>query len=172
MLILLVALVVAGFLLYPLIADLVSDARDKLSKPVAINPIQTSGSAEVPGHPATATTDGASNQFWGAPAVGDSVQFSFAQPFRLVGVIITPGASTDPAVFAKQARPTAIDLVVTTSTGETSTVPITVADKPGPQTTNTGISDVVAIRLVIRAATAQAPGRSIALGEIEFFKRS
>lgn len=170
--ILLAALVVAGFLLYPLIADLVSDARDKLSKAAPISPTHTTGSAEVPGHPVGAAVDGVSNQFWGAPAVGDSATFTFAQPFRLVGVVITPGDSTDPTAFAKQARPTAVDLVITTSDGTTSTVRITIADKPGPQTTNTGVSDVVAIRLVIRSATTKAPGQSIALGEIEFFRRA
>jgi hypothetical protein len=116
--------------------------------------------------------DGVTNQYWGAPAVGDWAQFTFAQPFRLLGVVITPGASTDPTVFAQEARPTAVDLEITTSSGTTTTLSITLADKPGPQTTNTGISNVTTIRLVIRAATAQAPGQSIALGEIEFYKRS
>jgi hypothetical protein len=116
--------------------------------------------------------DGVSNQYWGAPAVGAWAEFTFPQPFRLIAVVITPGASTDPTAFNQQARPTAVDLAVTSSSGATTTLSITLADKPGPQTTNTGISDVTTIRLVIRTATAQSPGQSIALGEIEFFKRS
>jgi hypothetical protein len=129
-------------------------------------------SEAVSGHPVAAAVDGVSNQFWGAPSVGDWAQFGFPQPFRLVGVVITPGASTDPTAFEQQARPTRVDLDITTSTGSTTTLPIVLADKPGPQTTNTGISDVTTIRVVIRAAAHQGPGRAIALGEIEFFKRS
>lgn len=171
-LVVLVALVIAGFLLYPLGANLVQDLRDKLSTPAEINPTRTVASAAAPGHPAGAAVDGTTNTYWGAPAVGASADFTFAQPFRLLGVIIHSGASTDQNAFRQQARPTAVDLVVTTSTGSSRTLSINLADKPGPQNTDTGISDVTTIRLVIRAATPVASGQSIALGEIEFFKRS
>ncbi len=165
----LAALVVAGFLVFPLLGQ---DLLDKLSTAAPIAATSTTGSGAVPGHPVTAADDGVTNRYWGAPAVGAWVQFRFAQPFRLLGVVITPGASTDPTAFDSEARPTAVDLVITTSTGSTTTLPVTLADKPGPETTNTGVSDVVAIRLVIRTATPRAPGQSIALGEIEFFTRS
>jgi ribosomal protein L40E len=166
------ALVAGGFLLYPVGANLWQGLLDKLSTPALISPSQTTGNAAVAGHPVTAAVDGVTNQYWGAPAVGDWAQFTFAQPFRLLGVVITSGASTDPTVFDQEARPTAVELDVTTSSGTTTTLSITLADKPGPQTTDTGISNVTSIRLVIRAATAQAAGQSIALGEIEFSKRS
>jgi len=163
-------LVVAGILLYPLAVDLVQDVRDKLGSAAPISPSQTTGNAAVPGHPVTAAVDGVANQYWGAPAVGDFAEFTFAQPFRLIGVVITPGAGTDPAVFGRQARPTELDLVITTSNRATRTLHVSVADKPGPQTTDTGISDVVGIRLVIRAATPQ--DQPVAVGEVEFFKRA
>lgn len=166
------ALVVAGFVLAPYIGNVAQTVLDKLGTPASISPTKVTGSADVPGHPFGAAVDGVSNQYWGAPSVGDWVQFRFQQPFRLVGVIITPGASTDPTAFAQQARPTKVDLDITTSSGTTTTLPIVLADKPGPETTNTGVSDVVMIRLVIVAAADQRPGRSIALGEIEFFKRT
>jgi hypothetical protein len=166
------ALVAGGFLLYPLAGNLWQGLLDKLSTAASISPNQTTGSAAVSGHPVTAAVDGVTNQYWGAPAVGDWAQFTFAQPFRLLGVVITPGASTDQTVFDQQARPTAVALDITTSSGTTTTLSITLADKPGPQTTNTGISNVTTIRLVIRAATPQGAGQPIALGEIEFFKRS
>lgn len=170
-LLVLAVLVVAGVLLYPLAGNLVQDGLDKLATPKEITPSQVTGSAAVPGHPVAAAVDGVTNQYWGAPAVGDSAQFTFAQSFRLLGVVITPGASTDPTVFSQEARPTAVDLVLTTSSGDTTTLSIAVADKPGPQTTDTGVSDVTTIRLVVHAATPVAPGQNIALGEIEFFKR-
>lgn len=171
-LVVLAVLVVAGFVLAPYIGNTFQIVLDKMGTPTSISPNRVTSSEAVPGHPVGAAVDGVSNQYWGAPSVGDWAQFSFAQPFRLLGVVITPGASTDPTAFAQQARPTRVDLDITTSNGATTTLPIVVADKPGPQTTNTGISDVTRIRLVIRAAADQRPGRAIALGEIEFFKRS
>lgn len=165
-------LVVAGFLLYPYGVNVTQDVLDKLGTPTPIAPSGTTGSAAVPGHPVGAAVDGVSNQYWGAPSVGGWAQFTFPKPFRLLGVVITPGASTDPTAFEQEARPTKVDLVITTSDGTSTTLPIDLADKPGSQTTDTGISDVTTIRLVIRAAADQGPGRVIALGEVEFFQRS
>jgi len=172
LLLILAALVVAGFLLYPLGVNLVQDTRDKLATPTKISPSTETATAATSGHPVDAAVDGLNPPYWGVPAVGNSAQFTFAQPFRLLGVIITPGASTDQAAFNQEARPTAVDLVITTVSGTTTTIPVTLADKPGPQTTNTGISDVTGVRVVVRTATPVAPGRSVALAEIEFFKRS
>jgi hypothetical protein len=170
-LVMLAVLVVAGFVAAPYVVDVTQNVLDKLATPMSISPSRVTAGAAVPGHPVGAAVDGVSNRYWGAPSVGDWAQFSFTQPFRLLGVVITPGASTDPTAFEQQARPTRVDLEISTSTGSTTTLPIPLADKPGPQTTDTGISDVTTIRLVIRAAAGQDPGRAIALGEIEFFKR-
>ena len=170
---LLLAAIVAGFVLLLPFADfLVQDVRDKLSTPAPVGPAKVVTNAEVPGHPATAAVDGATNRYWGAPAPGDWIDFGFAQPFRLLGVIVHTGASTKREDFDQQARPTALDLIVTASDGTTTTLPISLADQPGPQTTDTGISNVVAIRVVIRGAAGLTPGRHIALGELEFFKRT
>jgi hypothetical protein len=166
------AVVAGGVLFYPAAGNLWQGLRDKLSTAAPVSLSQTTGNAAVPGHPVTSAVDGVTNQYWGAPSVGDWAKFTFAQPIRLLGVVITPGASTDRTVFDQEARPIAVDLEITTSSGATTTLSITLADEPGSQTTDTGISDVTAVRLVIRAATPQAPGQSIALGEIEFFKRS
>jgi hypothetical protein len=166
------ALVAGGFLLFPFAGNLVEDIRDKLSSPAPIGPVRTVANAEVAGHPVTAATDGVTNRYWGAPAVGDWAEFSFDHPFRLLGVVIHTGASTRREDFDQQARPTSLDLVVTASDGTTTTLPVNLTDQPGPQRTDTGISDVVTIRVVIRSAAGLAPGRHIALGEIEFFQRS
>ncbi len=169
---LLAVLVAAGVVLAPYIGNLTQTVLDKLGTAAPISPTKVTGSAAVAGHPVGAAVDGVSNQYWGAPSVGDWAQFGFPQPFRLLGVVITPGASADPTAFGQEARPTKVQLDITTSNGSTTTLPIVLADKPGPQTTNTGISNVTTIRLVIVAAAHQSPGRSIALGEVEFFKRS
>jgi zinc-ribbon domain len=170
-LLLLVALVAGFVLLLPLARILVQDVRDKLSTPAQIGPVQVAANAEVAGHPDTAAVDGSTNRYWGTPAPGDWIDFRFGQPFRLLGVIIHTGASTKREDFDQQARPAAMDLVVTASDGTTTTLPISLADQPGPQTTNTAISNVVTIRVIIRSAAGLTPDRHIALGEIEFFKR-
>lgn len=167
-----VVLVVAGVLFWPQAGALWEDVRDKLATPVAVRPASTTASASVPDHPAANAVDGLSNRYWGAPAVGDSIDFTFASPFRLLSVVVNSGAAPEQEAFDAEARPTELDMIVTSSDGATETVPIALADQPGPQRSDTGISDVVRIRLVVRDAAGLVPGKHIALGEVEFFRRS
>lgn len=166
------ALVAVGIMFYPKAMELFEDLRDRLAKPAPIAPARTAATAEVPDHPAAAAVDGLSNRYWGAPAVGDAVEFTFDQPFRLLSVVVHTGASAQPEQFREQARPTAVDLVVTGSGGVTRTIAVALNDQPGPQRTDTGISDVVAVRLVVKSAAGLGAGRHVALGEVEFFRRS
>ncbi|SDD34062.1 zinc-ribbon domain-containing protein [Actinokineospora iranica] len=170
-LIVVAVLVVAGFLLFPHVKGLVEDLRDRTATPAPIGPTGTTATAEVPGHPAAAAADGLSNRYWGAPAVGDAVEFGFAGPFRLLTVVVHAGASTKEEDFFAQARPAALDLVLTSADGATRTVPVPLADQPGPQRTDLGVSDVVRVRVVVRAAVGLGAGRHVALGEVEFFMR-
>ncbi|MFD7660471.1 zinc ribbon domain-containing protein [Actinosynnema sp. NPDC059797] len=164
-------LVVAGVLFHPKAVELFEDLRDRLAKPAPIAPARTAATAEVPDHPAGAAADGLSNRYWGAPAVGDAVEFTFDQPFRLLSLVVHAGASAQPEQFREQARPTVLDVVVTSAGGATRTIPVALNDQPGPQRTDTGISDVVAVRLVVKSAAGLGAGRHIALGEVEFFRR-
>ncbi|MEU2228127.1 zinc ribbon domain-containing protein [Streptomyces sp. NPDC018347] len=166
------ALCVGGFLLLPAGRALIEDTRDKMGKPKAITPVSVEASAEVPRHPAANTTDGLSNRYWGSPAPGASITYTFRKPFRLVDVIITNGASKSPQEYAGEARALEMDLEVTTEDGEQHHKRLTLADKPGSQTVPTGISDVTKVRLVLRTATALAPDRHVALAEVEFFERT
>lgn len=165
------ALVVAAFLFFPQARALWEDLRDRMATPDPVFPASTSASASVPDHPAGAAVDGLSNRYWGAASVGDSIEFTFAEPFRLLSVVVHAGASPEEDGFAAQARPSTMDMVVVAEDGATQTVPITLADRPGSQQTDTGISNVTRIRLVIRGVAGLAPGRHIALGEVEFFGR-
>ncbi|MFG3228082.1 NADase-type glycan-binding domain-containing protein [Kitasatospora sp. NPDC048194] len=171
-LLVLVALVIAGILLYPLGKDAYQDVLDKLGSTAAITPAAATASAAVEGHPATAADDGLSNTYWGAPAIGDSVTFGFRTPFRLVDLIIHTGDSADPQHYQQQGRPLVLALEVTASDGEMHRQQITLNDQPGPQTVVTGISDVVQVKLTVREAAGTGPGRAIALAEVEFFKRT
>jgi hypothetical protein len=164
-------LLVVAILCYPAALALVEDVRDKIATPVVVGPSSSTATAEVPGHPAAAAVDGLSNRYWGATAVGDAVEFGFAAPFRLLSVVVHTGAGVEGEAFTGQARVSALDMVVTAADGSSRTVPLPLADRVGPQRVDTAMSDVVRVRLVVRAAAGQGPGRHIALGEVEFFRR-
>nr|WP_238419759.1 zinc ribbon domain-containing protein [Streptomyces taklimakanensis] len=166
-----VALCAGGFLLLPAGRALLEDTRDKLSGAKPVTPAATEASAEVSGHPATNTTDGLSNRYWGAPAPGASITYTFREPFRLVDLIVTNGASTSPEDYARQARALRLEMEVTTQDGTEHHEELVLSDKPGPQTIPTGISDVKTVRLVLRSAVGLTTGRHLALGEVEFFRR-
>lgn len=165
-------LLVAGFLLIPAGRYVVEDVRDKLGGTGEVSPHHVSANASAPGHPAKAAADGVTNTYWGAPKTGDALTAEFEDPFRLVGVTVHSGVSTKAEVFQKGARPTRADLTITTKDGKTHEKTMTLADKPGEQTLRMGISDVVKVRFTIREAAGQGNGHPIALGEIEYFKRT
>ncbi|MFD8728713.1 MULTISPECIES: zinc ribbon domain-containing protein [Streptomyces] len=167
-----VGLLFLGFLFLPAGRVLFEDVRDKLGGTAEISPSGVSASGAAPGHPAGAAIDGVTNKYWGAPALGASLTCTFGTPFRLVGVVLHTGASKEPEEFRREPRPTRAELIVTTADGTVHEKELTLNDKPGEQTVRTGISDVVSVQLVLREAAGQVRGRPIALGEIEFFKRT
>ncbi|MFE9695770.1 NADase-type glycan-binding domain-containing protein [Streptomyces sp. NPDC006270] len=165
-------LLVAGFLFFPLGRYVFEDVRDKLGGTAEISPTGVTASAAAAGHPAGAAVDGLTNEYWGAPALGASLTCSFATPFRLVGVVVHTGVSKEPQEFRRGARPVRADLRVTTKDGKVHEKAVTFNDKPGKQTVRTGISDVVSVELVLRQAVGRGEGRPIAVGEVEFFRRT
>ncbi|MBO1418785.1 zinc ribbon domain-containing protein, partial [Streptomyces sp. FH025] len=168
----LIAVVIAGILLFPAGRNVYQDVLDKLRSTAPITPTGASATAAVEGHPAALADDGLTNTYWGAPAIGDSITFTFRSPFRLVDLIVHTGGSADPQKFREQARPLVLSLEVTAKDGERHQQQVTLNDQPGPQTVATGISDVVQVKLTIREAAGTGPGRAIALAEVEFFKRT
>ncbi|MFQ6850725.1 zinc ribbon domain-containing protein [Streptomyces sp. 35M1] len=165
-------LVLAGFLFFPLGRYAYEDVRDKLGGTAEISPTGVSASAAAPGHPASAAIDGLTNKYWGAPALGASLTCSFGTPFRLVGIVVHTGVSKEPQEFRRGARPTRADLLVTTEDGRVHKKAVTFNDKPGKQTVRMGISDVRSVELVLREAAGQGEGRPVAVGEVEFFRRT
>ncbi|MDI5961173.1 NADase-type glycan-binding domain-containing protein [Streptantibioticus silvisoli] len=172
MLLLLVALVFGGIRLFPAARAFHQKTRDKLGGVSVVAPDSVTASASLPGHPAADTVDGKSNRYWAAPALGASVTFRFHTPFRLIGILITTGASPDPAAFRSQARATVLDLLVDEANGTPHEQTLRLNDAPGSQQVRTGISDVVEVRLTVREAAGTGPGRHIALGEVEFRERA
>lgn len=168
----LVALVLAGILLSPLGKGLFEDLLDKTKSPVSIGAVRVVANAEIAGHPATAAADGLSNRYWGAPKPGEWIEFTFDHPFRLLSLVVHAGPSTDRDQFTQEARPAGLDVIITAADGSSATRPVELADQPGPQTLDLATSDVVRIRVVLRSATGLSEGKHIAVGEIEFFRRS
>ncbi|APU16170.1 NADase-type glycan-binding domain-containing protein [Actinoalloteichus fjordicus] len=165
------ALIIGGVLLYPLGRAAVDDVRDRLATPFPVVVVSVAGSAGADAeHPPSAVADGVSNQFWSA-RVGDSVELTLDGPVRLLAVIAHTGCSAEPADFACQARAAELEITAISSTGETETVDVTLADRPGPQETRTGISDVERVRVTVRGAHGATDGDPVALGEIELFAR-
>ncbi|MFJ9577254.1 NADase-type glycan-binding domain-containing protein [Streptomyces sp. NPDC101191] len=165
------ALCAAGFLLLPAGRHLIENTRDKLGKAKPVTATGVRASAEIPGHAATASTDGLSNRYWGAPGSGASVTYGFAKPFRLVDVIVTNGASSEPEAYALQGRALRIEMEVTTKDGTVVRRTLNLSDKAGPQTFPTGISDATAIRLTLGSPAGLTGRRHLALAEVEFFQR-
>ncbi|EFE77720.1 hypothetical protein SSIG_05308 [Streptomyces filamentosus NRRL 11379] len=165
-------LVLAGFLFFPLGRYVYEDVRDKLGGTAEISPTGVTASAAAPGHPASAAIDGLTNKYWGAPALGASLTCSFGARFRLVGIVVHTGVSKEPQEFRRGARPTRADLLVTTEDGKVHRKAVAFNDKPGKQTVRMGISDVRSVELVLREAAGQGEGRPVAVGEVEFFRRT
>ncbi|MFF3641080.1 zinc ribbon domain-containing protein [Streptomyces sp. NPDC002564] len=166
------AVLAAVVLLVPAGRALFEDTRDKLGKATEVAPTKVSASAEVPGHPAAMAADGLSNRYWGSPRPGAGVSFEFGKPFRLVAMVVHTGPSAKAQQFRRQERPVEAELVVTAADGSLHRKNLTFNDKPGPQTVQLGVSDVVKARLVLRAVTGTRPGRHVALAEVEFFRRT
>jgi hypothetical protein len=169
---LLIALVAGTVLLYPLGKTAVQDVLDKTLDAVPISPAEITASAEVPGHPATNLADVRTDKYWGAPAPGAWVDFTFDQPYRLVGMLVHIGPSAKPDAFPKQARPTQLDIIITSADGQTRTVHANLADQPEQPQINIGASDVTQVRIVITGATDLTGKKHIAISLVEFFKRA
>lgn len=168
----LILLVVGALLLYPLGKAAVQDVLDKTSNTAPVRPANITASEAVPGHPATNLADVRTDVYWGAPGPGAWADFQFDRPFRLVGMLVHIGPSTKPDAFATQARPTRLDIIVTSAHGRTRTVHADLADQPAQEQINIGASDVTRVRIVIRSATGLTEGKHIATSLVEFFKRA
>lgn len=147
-----------------------SEMKDRTSRHVPVTPVSARASSAAPGAAAEHVFDGASNMYW-APAgsaEGAWVEVDFAQPVRLLDVIVTPGISTDKQQFLTQARPHELDVTVTTRTGTTHTT-LTLRDAPGGQTFAVKAGESIRVRFMIKSVYGASPGRRCAVAELEFF---
>ena len=117
--------------------------------------------------------DGATNRFW-APA-GDGldswVQVRYADPVRVLDIVVTAGVSTEQELFLTVRRPAELAVTATRADGSTVESTLVLKDQPGEQHFSFEAADVVSLRLIVRSVYGPASRPGAAIGEVEFFGR-
>jgi hypothetical protein len=140
--------------------------------PVAVRPISTVATAQLPGHAAELATDLGNNTFWAAPdaAAQPTLVLQFDRLTRLVRAIVVNGGSGDE--FQALGRPRDLHMVYFDGEIVTGTFDVTLEDKPDKQEVKFGRGDGatrVEIQVMSFYRSPQSPG--LALSEIELFER-
>lgn len=144
-----------------------------------VEAVQSTGvgaTVEVPGQEAQLATDGTTDRSWspGPPdtAPGQSLTLTFDEPFRLVRVLVTPGASQRQEQFLLQARPRDVVIQATGSDGTVRSAEFRLPDEVGARPLPLVVDDVTAVTVVIDSVyPAQDPAAPVAVGEVEVFGR-
>lgn len=157
--------------------DGVNAVIDHFAKRVAIAPSQATASHSQRGNGPDKAFDGFADSYWGVgysgAAYGQWIEASFAQPSRLLNVIITPGISRRPDTQRTQGRPQTLEATLFTSDGGSRTRELRFDDAVGPQKFKLRGQNVVRVRFTIRAAYGTVrKNQQVAIAEIEFFGRS
>ncbi|WP_280717443.1 zinc ribbon domain-containing protein [Kitasatospora sp. MAP5-34] len=157
----------------------VTALRDRYTPPAPVHAASVRASSAAPGHPAQDAVDGTWNHYWAPagpltapPQPGEWLEADFAQPFRLLDLVVDSGASDHQDEFLKQARPAELEITAWSTGGSTAQKTVRLEDKPTPQTIRWPVAGVTKIRLTVRSAYGTGPARLVALGEVEFFERS
>ncbi|MFG3340765.1 NADase-type glycan-binding domain-containing protein [Glycomyces sp. NPDC048151] len=177
----LVSLIVSAVLLLivflpalPVSHPWLENLRDRVADAKPVSPSTISASSEATS--AEFAFDGISNEYWAPDLEGDGVdewvQADFAEPVRLVYLIVSPGVARDQEAFLAQARPEEVELRMFTADGGAVTETVTLADSAEPQTFELGVSDVTAVRLTVLGTYGHEPGKAVAIGELEYFIRA
>ncbi|MFI8106571.1 discoidin domain-containing protein [Streptomyces sp. NPDC086023] len=149
--------------------------RDRTSKTEQVHAVKVTASSAQEGHPASLAVDGTTDRYW-APAEpgageGEFLEAVFAEPVRLLDLVLYPGVAPVAERFLTQGRPREVLVAVTAEDGRVTTKTLRVADEPGKQTFHVPVSDAVRVRLTVRSAYGAGPAKRVALAEAEFFKR-
>lgn len=142
-----------------------------------INPTGMTASSSQKGHGPGLARDGFDNTYWapasGGAGKGQHLTVKFAEPFRLVYILITPGVSgTDEDAYLKASRPRELRLVLTSDDGSTRVKTIELDDKLGSDQFNVTGSNVTQVKLEIMSSyPGSVSGSHTALAEVEFRAR-
>ncbi|MFS8200415.1 NADase-type glycan-binding domain-containing protein [Streptomyces sp. CWNU-52B] len=158
------------------IGDGVDATRDHFAKRAPVGPDTMKASRSYPGHSAKLAFDGLSNTWWG-PGVsqsgkGEWIEASFANPTRLLDVVITAGVSAKQEHLQESALPHRIEVQITTADGKKSTKIINLDRIAGGQRRKFRVGEVSTVRFILDSAYAADSKKQTSIAEIEFFGRS
>ncbi|MFD7384769.1 discoidin domain-containing protein [Streptomyces anulatus] len=173
--IVLILLAVGVWFALPHLSGLFGFAKEETGTPESVPPAVCRGSSEADGHPAAAAVDGFNNRYW-APektgeGVGEHLECDFAQPVRMMKIVVFSGTSARQNEFLTQGRPARLTVELTSKDGEKVDRTIRLRDQAGQQTFDVRGSDTVKARLTVESAYGSGKDRRTAVAEIEFFGR-
>ncbi|MEU5346317.1 zinc ribbon domain-containing protein [Streptomyces sp. NPDC020766] len=174
---------VVGGLVLALIVTLVLNigsgvdaTRDHFAKRAAVGPDSVKASRSYSGHGAQLAFDKLSNTWWGPGLSGSGegqwLEARFAQPTRLLDLVITSGVSTQPDKLSQSALPHRIEARITTADGKKTTRIINLDQSAGGQRRKFRVGAVTAVRFTVKSAYAADAKKQVSIAEIEFFTRS
>ncbi|MGW6710703.1 NADase-type glycan-binding domain-containing protein [Streptomyces sp. NPDC054956] len=172
-LLLVLALAAAGYAFRAEAGRALESVRDRVSKPEQTHASAVTASSAAPEHEAALAVDGTTDRYW-APAgagQGEYLEATFDGPLRLLDLVVHPGASPVAEKFLQQGRPSSLLLTAVGKDGRTTNKTVRLADVPGQQRFHFAVSDVARLRITVQGAYGAEGGRTVALGEVEFFKR-
>ncbi|MEV7090538.1 zinc ribbon domain-containing protein [Streptomyces sp. NPDC093085] len=150
--------------------------RDHFAKRAPADPDAYAASRSFKDHDVKNVFDKVSNSWWGPgvsqSAEGEWVEARWAQPTRLLDVLITPGISTRASDLPESAQPRRLEAIITTADGKKTTREITLDRASGAQRRKFRVADVSSVRFVIKTAYNAGPDKQVSIAEIEFFGRS
>ncbi|WP_245874059.1 NADase-type glycan-binding domain-containing protein, partial [Streptomyces phaeoluteigriseus] len=154
----------------------VQATRDHFAKRAPVAPDQFAASRSYPGHKPDLLFDKVNNTWWG-PGVtqsgeGQWIEARFAEPTRLLDLIITPGTSTRADQLSQSALPHRIKVTITTKDGRTTTRNLTLDQSAGGQRRAFRVGEVTKVRFTLESAYGASASKQVAIAEIEFFGRS
>ncbi|MDT0321577.1 NADase-type glycan-binding domain-containing protein [Streptomyces millisiae] len=153
--------------------DGVRATRDHFTRRGPVEPERFHALHSYEDHPAELAFDKLNDTWWG-PGVsqsgeGEWIEAGFAEPTRLLDVIITPGVSPRADQLRESARPHRVEARITTQEGSTTTRELTLDPGLGPQRRQFRAEGVTSVRFTILSSYGAAADRQVAIAEIEFF---
>ncbi|MEV0580891.1 hypothetical protein OG521_02635 [Streptomyces sp. NBC_01463] len=169
----LILLAVGIWFALPYLPGLFGFAKEETGAPESVVPSAFRSSSAASGHPARAAFDGFNNRYWAPGETGDGageyLECTFAQPVRLLKMVVFSGTSARKDEFLTQARPARLTVVLTSKDGKKTTRTIRLTDQAGQQTFDLRGSETVSARLTVDSAYGTGKGRRVAVAEVEFF---
>lgn len=152
----------------------INEVRDRTRKPEPISATAFAASSARGDNPAARIGDGKNNRYW-APtgkAQGSWVEATFAKPYRILDIIVTPGVGIQKDQFVTVARPHELDVLATPDKGEPKRFTLTLTDAPGPQSFKITSDRTVKLRLTVRSTFGPTSIPPVAIAEVEFYGRT